>query len=120
MHGLPLIKVVLAATFSFAGAAASIGAVIAEVGGTDLGPWVSGGGAAAAVGGLVYVAKKFASGDVVAFPVADVVFKLQEQHEREDQRHRTEMQKLHDVIKDSNDREDGYRAWLLNRKVGDT
>lgn len=39
--------------------------------GADLGPWLQGGGSAAAVAGLVYVARMVVKGQLVPRPVAD-------------------------------------------------
>lgn len=92
---------------SLAGTVASgVGFLLAQTpGGADnLAPYVSGGGAAAAVAGLVYIAKKLASGELVAVPIANVM-KQQEDRER----------KLSELLEDGKEREDVYKSFLLHK-----
>jgi hypothetical protein len=97
----------VAVATSLGGAVVGLGSVLAQVGNdSDLGPWVSGGGAFAAVSGLVYVAKKFADGSIVARDVAE---SERAATHREDE--------LKALIKEGRDREDGYRAFLMGRRV---
>lgn len=80
-------------------------AALAAQTGTDLAPILSGSGAAAAVGGLAYVVKKFAAGELVAFPLASVT---QASIERE--------RKLQELIEQSREREDALRLLLMERR----
>lgn len=105
MHGLGGIIAAVAAAFIGAGAAL-ISAVVGAAGDADFGPWISGGGAAAAVTGLAYVVKKFASGEVVAFPVAEFARKASDREDR-----------LIDLVEECMAREDGYRAFLIGKKA---
>lgn len=98
---------------AFALLTAALGTVLAAAGSvfaaanntTDFTPWVSGGGAAAAVGGLVYIAKKLADGSLVAYPVADL-------HRQSDERER----QLHELVDDSRQREDSLRLLILQQR----
>ena len=102
----PMQQVAAAIATSLIGAFLSFGAwFVAQTTGTDtLAPYVSGGGAAAAVAGLVYIAKKLASGELVAVPIAHL---MESSAKREDT-----LQKLLD---DSKEREDVMRAFLVGR-----
>lgn len=104
MHGLGGVFAAIGlAAFGVIASAASV--IATTAGDTGLGPWVSGGGAAAAVGGLVYVAKKLAAGDLVAFPVSEIV---KHQQERE--------MKLEGMLEDSLRREDSYHRLLTRNQ----
>jgi hypothetical protein len=103
MHGLGY-------TFAAIGLAAigvvgqAVTAVLVAASGADLGPWVSGGSATAAVGGLVYIAKRLASGELVARNVAEIE-KRAEERERQ----------MLELMADGRQREDAFRAFLAGR-----
>jgi hypothetical protein len=83
---------------------AGVGSVLAASG-EVVGPWVSGGGSFAAVGGLAYLAKKFANGELVA---ANTGLLIQQGAAREER-----LLRLED---DAHDREDALRALLLAQR----
>lgn len=99
-------QVAAAIATSILGAVISVATwLYAQTSGTDtLAPYVSGGGAAAAVAGLVYIAKKLASGELVAVPIADV---MKQQATREE--------KLLEMLDEAKDREDAFKAFLYQR-----
>lgn len=80
-------------------------AVLAAETGAEFAPILSGTGAAAAVGGLAYVVKKFAAGELVAFPLASITQAALERERR-----------LQDLIDQSKDREDALRLLLIERR----
>ena len=73
-------------------------------GGDNIANYISGGGSAAAVGGLVYMARKILSGDLVSRPTVVVEKELarliQDSHDRETG--------LQNVMADANKREDAH------------
>jgi hypothetical protein len=85
------------------------GIVAATTTGDAIPAVLSGSGAAAAVGALVYITKKFVDGSVVALPVSEIIHKY-ETHVKEDHHTihgREEIQKqlqhlLEDTLKDNN------------------
>ena len=101
-----MLQVAAAIATSTAGTVATaVGYLLATTSGTDtLAPYVSGGGAAAAVAGLVYIAKKLASGELVAVPISDVM-KQQERREAT----------LLVLVEEGREREDVYKSFLLGR-----
>ena len=105
-HTRPVTNLIAVQAVASLGLLANMGAtVLAQVDDpSNLAPWVSGGGAAAAIGALVYMAKLISDGKLVAVNTAD----------RE--------QKLFELIKDANEREDEcieqrevYRSFLIGR-----
>lgn len=74
----------------------------------DVTTWVTAGGATAAVGGLVYVARLLASGQLVSYPVE----KLQEEATRREDR-------LEAMLKAATRREDTYHEFLTRRREPD-
>lgn len=103
MHHLggPIVALTTAAV-GFAGS--TIATVIAETSGSSVAPWAQVTGTAAAVGGLVYVAKLLADGRLVAQPVADL---LRESAHREE--------RLHQALDESQERENALRAFLISK-----
>lgn len=91
---------------SAVGVIVGAGAFFAQAASPDVAPYVSGGGAFAAVGGLVYVTKKVVSGELVALPVGDLV---KNANHREDE--------LVRILRDAAAREDDYRTFLLARRA---
>lgn len=83
--------------------------VLAAASGDAVTPWVSGGGAAAAVGGLVYMAKKLMAGELVALNTAQMIEKAGER----DQRFADLVTRVLEVERDGREREDAHRALLL-------
>jgi hypothetical protein len=84
----------------------SAAAILAAAGGTtttDLAPWVSGGGAATAVAGIVYIAKLMATGKLVARDPALEAAELKQLLDR-----------VLTVATASGEREDAYRQLLLD------
>ena len=67
--------------------------------------WVSAGGATAAVGGLVYVARLLASGRLVSYPVEKL---MEDALARED--------RMHVVLESERQRHDDYRAWVVAQR----
>lgn len=96
-----LAVMVLSAIFAMVAGVGSILAASGEV----VGPWVSGGGSFAAVGGLAYLAKKFANGELVA---ANTGLLIQQGAAREERLLRVEEQ--------AKEREDAFRALLLAQR----
>lgn len=88
------------------GGAAVGNMVLAVTEGNDVAAWLSGGGAAAAVAGLAYIAKRLASGELVAVPLARVIEHADKREER-----------LLALLDDANQREDAYRALLVSRGI---
>lgn len=89
--------------------ASTLGSVLllAQTTGTDtLAPYVSGGGAAAAVAGLVYIAKKLASGELVAVPIANV---MRQQEERE--------KVVLRLLEEERERADVFKTFLVGRNL---
>lgn len=82
----------------------TMGAVLAETSGSSVAPWAQVTGTAAAVGGLVYVAKLLADGRLVAQPVSDLVKEGARREER-----------LHELVNESVDRENALRAFLIQK-----
>lgn len=95
--------------------AATLGPFIAQATAPDVAPWVSAGGATAAVGGLVYVARLLASGQLIAAPVAA---REKEASEREKVLERL-VEQSHDLIAEGNRREDAFHRFLINRSAAD-
>lgn len=106
--------VIGALVLAVGGAVTTISGALLAASGDSVGPWVSGGGAAAAVGGLVYVAKKFAAGELAAVNLTELVEQivglLRDSQARE--------ARLHEIIEDAKEREDSLRALLLARRPG--
>lgn len=90
--------IVLSAIFAVVAGFGSILAASGEV----VGPWVSGGGSFAAVGGLAYLAKKFANGELVA---ANTGMLIQQGAAREE--------RVLGLVEDAKSREDALRALLI-------
>lgn len=74
-----LTNVFAALTTSVAGVVTPL---VAQAATHDVAPWVSAGGATAAVGGLVYIAKKLAAGELVAVPVAKLLEQSRADHDK--------------------------------------
>lgn len=91
-----------ATTVGIVGVAA--GPVLAQVP-PDASPWVAGGSATIAVGGLAFMAKKVASGELVAVAVDQL---LEDAAEREDKAAEREA-KLTELLQESHRREDSLR-----------
>lgn len=91
--------------------------VVAQTG-SELGPWVSGGGAAAAVGALVYMAKLLADGKLVAINTAE-----RERYDQDALKQMGELVKkgmsredvLAELVEDCKEREDVFRSFLVGR-----
>lgn len=72
------------------GIVAQLGVVFAQATdpGSDIAAYISGGGSAAAVGGLVYMARKILNGDLISRPTAvaekELVRLINEAHNREE------------------------------------
>lgn len=86
-------------------ATSTFGSVLAATDGTEVGTWLAGGGSAAAVAGLAYIAKRLASGDLVAIRV-DKLLKDGEVRET----------RLEALVTEGRAREDALRDLLLNRR----
>jgi hypothetical protein len=74
---------------------------------SDVSTWVSAGGATAAVGGLVYVARLLAAGKLVSYPVEQL---QQDSRRREDT--------LAHLVADANSREDLLHRLILRDQNG--
>lgn len=91
------------------------GAMFSAAGSGDLGPWAQVGGTATAVGALAYVAKLLADGKLVSQPISDL---LRDAKAREDRlEHLIDDTRLHlnKVAEESKEREDAFRAFLIQR-----
>jgi hypothetical protein len=92
-----------------------VGSVMAAAGSGDLGPWAQVGGTATAVGALAYVAKLLADGKLVSQPIGEL---LRDAKVREDRlEHLIEDTRTHlnKVAEESKEREDAFRAFLIQR-----
>jgi hypothetical protein len=101
-------QLVSAISTAVLGVTASTAGLLAQAAAPDVAPWVSAGGATAAVGGLVYVARLLASGELVASPVADRerdLRRLVHQSERREER-------LQELLEEAGRREDSYHRVL--------
>lgn len=113
----------LASAVNFTG----VGALSAAAS-TDVTPWLSGGGAAAAVGGLAYIAKKLAAGELVAVPLARLIEDstarerrweqaLLDSEQRRIQEKERDEEKWQRLLDDAHDREEAMRALLFSREI---
>lgn len=94
-----------ASTFAAIGIVASnLGVLLAQSTGSDVAPWLSGGGAAAAVAGLAYIAKKIASGELVAVQIGQII---RDSAERE--------KGLSQLVKEAHEREEVLRTILIGK-----
>lgn len=115
-HVIPL-EYLVAGTVTLTGSALT---VLAQTSPESITPWVSAGGSAAAVSGLVYMAKKLVDGSLVAAPIADLLRRADERDreflhlvaEQEDRWGR--------VVRDGAEREDVYRDIILARRKDGT
>lgn len=88
-----------------------IGSLFAATSDTDITPWTTIGSNAAVVGALIYFAKEFVRGKIVAQPIDQLLREAAErEHVLQDQLKRTEA-----LLEDSKNREDSLRLILLNR-----
>lgn len=96
-------------------AVSTAGAIAAAAGAPEVAPWASAGGIATAVGALAYVAKLFADGRVVSFPVADLLRRFEER-ERELERNCNDRErKLTDLTHSVQADAEALRSMLLLR-----